>query len=82
MTEERKEYQRITDKEALNVIQKIKDNDENSLADALRVLIEVTVDTRAFLRKIYKNTLRRKSRNIVTDPTKAKKGDIVVGKGK
>jgi hypothetical protein len=69
---------RISDKEVYEAIEAVKKNEENSMAKALVALLAVTVDTRAFLRKLYKELVP--ARNIVTDPTKAKENDIVVGK--
>lgn len=79
MTEERKEYRRITDKEIYEVIEKVKRNEEGSVADALEALLAVAVDTRAFLRKVYKTVSIKRRKNIVKDPVKAKKNDIVIG---
>lgn len=74
---EDKKMTRITDKEVYDAIQAVKNNDENSMEKAIVTLLAVTVDTRAFLRKLYKEIVP--TRRIVTDPTLAKKGDVVVG---
>lgn len=69
---------RINDVDVYNIINKVKADDENSFKEALIALLEVVVDTRSFLRKIYKD-LPRRSKNIVNDPSKQKDGDVVVG---
>jgi len=80
MNERRDEMTRITDDKIRNVIQKVENNEEGSIGEALKALLEVTLDTRAFLRKVYKSVARkRRPTNVVNDPLKAKKGDIVTG---
>ena len=75
---EEKKTARITDKEVYDAIEAVRNNQEDSIGRALITLLAVTVDTRAFLRKLYKELIPTK--RIVTDPTKARKGDVVVGK--
>lgn len=55
---------RISDKELYDTIEKVKNNDETAVGDALIALLAVTVDTRAFLRKLYKETVPTKAVNI------------------
>ena len=55
---------RISDKDLYDTIEKVKNNDENAVGDALIALLAVTVDTRAFLRKLYKETVPAKAVNI------------------
>lgn len=75
---EEKKVRRITDKEVYEAIEAVKNEKEGSIAEALEALLAVTVDTRAFLRKLYKELVPM--RNTVTDPLKAKVNDVVVGK--
>jgi len=80
MNERRDEMTRITDDKIRNVIQKVENNEESSIGEALKALLEVTLDIRVFLRKIYKSVARkRRPSNVVSDPLKAKTGDIVTG---
>ena len=74
-------YKRITDDEVFKVLEDLKNEDEQALAKAIEALLLLELDIRHFLRKIYKNT-PKKARNIVTDPLKAGKNDIVIGNSK
>ena len=74
-------YKRITDDEVFKVLEDLKNEDEQALAKAIEALLLLELDIRHFLRKIYKNT-PKKVRNIVTDPLKAGKNDIVIGNSK
>lgn len=59
---EERRSKRITDVEVYNTIEKVKNDDENSMKDALVALLAVTVDTRAFIRKMYKELVPTKER--------------------
>ena len=62
MVEERKVSRRISDIEVYNVIEAVKKDEEGSIGKALVALLAVTVDTRAFLRKLYKEIVPAKER--------------------
>ena len=71
------EYKRVTDNELFEAIEKIKREDEGCLAHALEKLILVALDTRQFLRKMYKENLKKPQ--VYKRPTGQAK-DIIVGK--
>lgn len=75
-------YQRITDDEIFKTIKAVDDNEENSLADALKTLLLVTLDIRQFIRKMYKNNTNsiygKNGSNVYKQPTNNSK-DIIVG---
>ena len=52
-----KRTKRISDTEVYDAIEAVKKDEEGSVAKALVALLAVTVDTRAFLRKLYKNVV-------------------------
>jgi hypothetical protein len=60
---EEKRTKRITDKEVYDTIEAVKSNSDEAIGKALVALLAVTVDTRAFLRKLYKETVPAKERN-------------------
>ena len=60
--EEQKKSRRITDVELYRTMEKVKANEEDSMKDALLSLLAVTVDLRAFLRKLYKEVVPTKER--------------------
>ena len=62
MVEERKISRRITDQEVYDAIEAVKKDEEGSVAKALVALLAVTVDTRAFLRKLFKEIVPAKER--------------------
>ena len=69
-------YKRITDDEVFKTIKAVDNNEENSLANALKSLLLITLDTRQFLRKVYKNmNVKQKVYKIPTGNSK----DIIVG---
>ena len=70
-------YERITDNAVFKAIEGINNEDEKALATALKTLLLITLDTRQFLRKMYKN-MNVKSQ-VYKRPTENKK-DIIVGK--
>ena len=57
MKMEEKRTKRISDVEIYKAIESVKNNEEGSMAQALIALLSVTVDLRAFLRKLYKNVV-------------------------
>jgi len=59
---EEKRTKRITDIEIYQAIEKVKADEEGSVKNALVALLAVAVDTRAFLRKLYKETVPAKER--------------------
>jgi len=59
---EEKKMRRISDKEVYDAIEKVKADDETSLKEALIALLSVTVDLRAFVRKLYKEVVPAKER--------------------
>ena len=59
---EEKRTKRITDSEVYETIEAVKKDEEGSVAKALVALLAVTVDTRAFLRKLYKEVVPVKER--------------------
>jgi len=59
---EEKKMRRISDKEVYDAIEAVKKDEEGSVAKALEALLAVTVDTRAFLRKLYKELVPAKER--------------------
>ena len=73
------DYKRIEDKEAINVLQNLKDDKEDALRDYFIASLALSIDIRVLLRKIYKE-MKKVPQNLVTDPSKAKKNDIVIGK--
>jgi len=74
-------YRRITDDEVFKTLESMKNKDENVMSEVFKTLILLALDIRHFLRKIYKEK-NKKLNNLVTDPLKAKKGDIVIGEDK
>ena len=70
------EYKRITDEEVFKAIEKIKNEDEQALGDALKTLLLIVLDIRQFLRKMYKNM--PKKAKVYKQPTGNKK-DIIIG---
>lgn len=60
--EEKKVMRRISDKEVYDAIDAIKQNEELCVEKAMIALLAVTVDTRAFLRKLYKELVPTKER--------------------
>lgn len=79
--------QRLTDEQILEKFLKPAEwstqDEPRTLEDLYRLqytTLEVLIDVRKFLRKIYKNTAHKQ--RIVKDPLKANKGDIVIGKDK
>ena len=63
---------KITDKKVLDLVKKYSEGDEEAGNLILLSLVHVLLDIRHSVEK-------KPAKNIVTDPTKAKKGDIVVG---
>jgi hypothetical protein len=63
---------KITDKKILDLVKKYSEGDEEAGNVLLLSVIHLLLDIRRSVEK-------RPAKNIVTDPTKAKKGDIVVG---
>ena len=59
---EEKRTKRITDKEVYDAIEAVKNKDENAVENAVVALLAVTVDTRAFLRKLFKEIVPAKER--------------------
>jgi len=59
---EEKRTKRITDIEVYQAIEKVKADEEGSIKDALVALLAVTVDLRAFVRKLYKELVPAKER--------------------
>ena len=57
---EEKKPRRITDKEVYDVIEAVKNNEDDAIGRALVALLAVTVDTRGFLRKLYKEIVPAK----------------------
>ena len=74
-------YRRISDSEVFKTLESMKNKDENVMSEVFKTLILLALDIRHFLRKIYKEK-NKKLNNLVTDPLKAKKGDIVIGEDK
>ena len=72
-------YKRITDDEVFKAIEEINNEDEKALANALKSLLFITLDTRQFLRKMYKNT--NVKQRVYKRPTKNSK-DIIIGEEK
>jgi len=70
------EYKRITDEQVFKAIEDLKNEDEQSLGNAIETLLLVVLDTRQFLRKMYKNM--PKKAKVYKQPT-GKKEDIIVG---
>lgn len=70
------QYKRISDEEVFKALDDLKNEDEQALGNALRTLLLVTLDTRQFLRKMYKNL--SKKQKVYKQPTDNKK-DIIVG---
>jgi len=62
MAMEEKRTKRITDVEVYNAIEAVKNDEEGSIGKALEALLAVTVDTRVFLRKLYKEVVPAKER--------------------
>jgi len=77
MTEERRIPRRISDKEVYDAIDALKENEEGSLEKALIAQLALGVDTRAFLRKLYKELIPARKKTY-TDPLKTKKDEDVV----
>jgi len=74
------DYKRIEDKEAINVLQNLKEGTkEDVLNDYFIASLALSIDIRVLLRRILKE-LKKVPQNLVTDPSKAKKNDIVIGK--
>lgn len=69
-------YERITDDAIRKAIDAVKEKKENAMEDAFVALLEVTLDTRQFLRKVYKN-IPKKVRTYKR-PT-GKKEDVITG---
>lgn len=61
MTEE-KRTKRITDQEVYDAIEAVKKDEEGSVAKALVAILATVVDLRAFVRKLYKETVPPKER--------------------
>ena len=75
-----KEYKRITDTDVFKVLDSLENQDELSMKEMYNTQMLLLLDIRHFLRKMYKESSRKKLTNIVTDPSKATKNDVVVGK--
>jgi len=69
-------YERITDDEIFKRLKEIDNEDEKALANALKSLLLIALDTRQFIRKMYKNM--PKKTKVYKQPTGNKK-DIIVG---
>lgn len=69
-------YERITDDAIFKAIESVNNDNEQALKDAIKTLLFVTLDTRQFLRKIYKNMEKRP--RIYKKPTN-NKNNIVFG---
>ena len=69
-------YERITDDAVFKAIEGIDNEDEKALATALKTLLLITLDTRQFLRKMYKN-MNVKSK-VYKRPTENRQ-DIIIG---
>lgn len=74
--EERARIERITDDAIRKAVEAIKSDNEDAMKVALVALLEVNLDIRQFMRKIYKN-IPKKVRTYKR-PT-GKKEDIVTG---
>jgi hypothetical protein len=75
------DYKRVTDDEVFQLLEDLKTNsDEKILEKMNQTILLLLLDTRHFLRKIYKQIPNNNLNNIVTDPLKAKKNDIITGK--
>lgn len=71
------QYSRITDEKVRNVIEEVKSgNNENVGKESTSAILEMLLDIRQFLRKIYQN-MPKKPR-VYKQPT-GKKEDIIVG---
>lgn len=70
----------IKDQEILKVIELLEKDDENSLKEAIKVLLIVTADTRRFLRQVYKE-MPKNVQKVYTKPT-GNKEDIIIGEQK
>lgn len=57
---EEKRTKRITDAEIYDTIKAVKNDEEGSVAKALVTILSTVVDTRAFLRKLYKELVPSK----------------------
>ena len=75
-----KDYKRITDADVFKVLDSLENQDELAMKEMYNTQMLLLLDIRHFLRKIYRETSKSKLTNIVTDPTKAKENDVVVGK--
>lgn len=67
----------IKDQEIIRVIEALEKDDENSLKDAIKVLLIVMADTRRFLRQVYKE-MPKNVQKVYTKPT-GNKEDVIVG---
>lgn len=75
------EKKRIQDQKIYDTIERLEKSDDTLTMNKIYAqTLEILVDTRALLRRVYKEVKPKRAKNIVTDPLKAKKGDIVVGK--
>ena len=73
-----KEYKRIDDVEVFKLIESIKNGiGEHQCKDAILVQLQLLVDIRQFLRKVYKSLPR--APKVYKRPTN-NKNDIIVGK--
>jgi len=70
------QYKRISDEEIFKAIDDMKNEDEKALENALKTLLLAVLDTRQFIRKMYKNM--PKKTKVYKQPTGNKK-DIIVG---
>jgi ribosome-interacting GTPase 1 len=72
----------IKDQEIIRVIESLEKDDENSLKDAIKVLLIVMADTRRFLRQVYKEMPKNENiQKVYTKPT-GNKEDIIIGQKK
>lgn len=62
MKMEEKRTKRITDQEVYEAIEAVKKDEEGSVATALVAILATVVDLRAFVRKLYKETVPPKER--------------------
>ncbi len=71
-----KEIKQITNEEVLEILDSLENQDELSMKDMYNAQMLLLLDIRNLLKKSCKQELS----NLVTDPTKATNGDIVIGK--
>ena len=73
------EYKRITDDEVFKVLEDLKNEDEQALGNTMKAILLLQLDLRHFMRKVYKNMVKKPRSKTVTDPLKAKEGDVIIG---